>query len=96
MCSKICALRDMGSELERRQTIGRGLRLCVNQEGHRLRGFDVNTLTVIATESYEQFAENLQKEIEEDTPASGSASSKSTSSRPSSSRMKTGRRSLSA
>jgi len=64
---QICALRDMGSERERRQTIGRGLRLCVNQEGYRLRGFDVNTLTVIATESYEQFAENLQKEIEEDT-----------------------------
>jgi len=64
---QICALRDMGSERERRQTIGRGLRLCVNQEGHRLRGFDINTLTVIATESYEQFAENLQKEIEEDT-----------------------------
>ena len=57
----------MGTERERRQTIGRGLRLCVNQEGERLRGFDVNTLTVIATESYEQFAENLQKEIEEDT-----------------------------
>ena len=64
---QICALRDMGSELERRQTIGRGLRLCVNQEGHRLRGFDINTLTVIATESFEQFAENLQKEIEKDT-----------------------------
>jgi len=64
---QICALRDMGSERERRQTIGRGLRLCVNQEGLRLRGFDVNTLTVIATESYEQFAENLQKEIEADT-----------------------------
>lgn len=64
---QICALRDMGSERERRQTIGRGLRLCVNQEGCRLRGFDINTLTVIATESYEQFAENLQKEIEKDT-----------------------------
>ena len=64
---QICALRDMGSERERRQTIGRGLRLCVNQEGHRLRGFDINTLTVIATESFEQFAENLQKEIEKDT-----------------------------
>jgi len=61
---QICALRDMGTELERRQTIGRGLRLCVNQEGERLRGFDVNTLTVVATESYEQFAANLQKEIE--------------------------------
>jgi type III restriction enzyme len=64
---QICALRDMGTERERRQTIGRGLRLCVNQEGQRLRGFDINTLTVIATESYEQFAENLQKEIEKDT-----------------------------
>ncbi len=64
---QICALRDIGTERERRQTIGRGLRLCVNQDGLRLRGFDVNTLTVIATESYEQFAENLQKEIEADT-----------------------------
>jgi len=64
---QICALRDMSTERERRQTIGRGLRLCVNQEGHRLHGFDINTLTVIATESYEQFAENLQKEIEKDT-----------------------------
>ncbi len=64
---QICALRDMGTERERRQTIGRGLRLCVNQQGERLRGFEVNTLTVIATESYEDFASNLQKEIEEDT-----------------------------
>ncbi|MET3123942.1 type III restriction enzyme [Oxalobacteraceae bacterium GrIS 2.11] len=64
---QICALREMGTERERRQTIGRGLRLCVNQNGDRLRGFDVNTLTVIATENYEQFAENLQKEIEADT-----------------------------
>ena len=64
---QICALRGMGTERERRQTIGRGLRLCVNQQGERLRGFDVNTLTVVATEGYEQFAENLQKEIEDDT-----------------------------
>ena len=64
---QICALRDIGTDRERRQTIGRGLRLCVNQRGERLRGFDINTLTVIATEGYEQFAENLQKEIEEDT-----------------------------
>jgi len=54
-------------ERERRQTIGRGLRLCVNQNGERIRGFEVNTLTVVAMESYERFAENLQKEIEEDT-----------------------------
>ena len=64
---QICALRDISTEQERRQTIGRGLRLCVNQEGQRLHGFDVNTLTVVAKESYEAFAENLQKEIEEDT-----------------------------
>lgn len=64
---QICALREMGSERERRQTIGRGLRLCVNQEGQRVRGFEINTLTVIATEGYQQFAENLQKEIEADT-----------------------------
>lgn len=64
---QICTLRDIQIERERRQTIGRGLRLCVNQDGQRLRGFEVNTLTVVATESYEQFAENLQKEIEEDT-----------------------------
>jgi type III restriction enzyme len=64
---QICALREMTSEQQRRQTIGRGLRLCVNQQGERQRGFEINTLTVIATESYEQFAENLQKEIETDT-----------------------------
>ena len=64
---QICALRDIRTERERRQTIGRGLRLCVNQEGERLRGFEVNTLTVVAMESYEEFAENLQREIEHDT-----------------------------
>ena len=64
---QICALRDIRTERERRQTIGRGLRLCVNQDGERLRGFELNTLTVVAGESYEKFAENLQREIEADT-----------------------------
>ena len=64
---QICTLREIGTERERRQTIGRGLRLCVNQHGDRLRGHDPNTLTVIANESYEDFAENLQREIEADT-----------------------------
>ena len=64
---QICALRDIQTERERRQTIGRGLRLCVNQDGNRLHGFEINTLTVVATERYEEFAENLQREIEEDT-----------------------------
>jgi type III restriction enzyme len=64
---QICNLREMNTERERRQTIGRGLRLAVNQKGERLRGFAVNTLTVVANESYESFAENLQREIEQDT-----------------------------
>ena len=64
---QICTLRDIRTERERRQTIGRGLRLCVNQEGERQHGFDVNTLTVVAAESYEEFAENLQQEIETET-----------------------------
>lgn len=64
---QICTLRDIGSELARRQTIGRGLRLCVNQGGKRLRDNQINTLTVMATESYEDFARTLQKEIEKET-----------------------------
>ncbi len=63
---QICNFSTRETERWRRQTIGRGLRLCVNQNGDRLRGFAVNTLTVIAHESYEQFAENLQKDIEQD------------------------------
>ena len=64
---QICALRDVHTERERRQTIGRGLRLCVNRHGERVRGFEINTLTVVARESYEEFAEQLQREIEEET-----------------------------
>ena len=64
---QICNFSTRETERWRRQTIGRGLRLCVNQSGERLRGFAANTLTVIATETYEQFAENLQKDIENDT-----------------------------
>jgi type III restriction enzyme len=64
---QICTLRGIRTERERRQTIGRGLRLCVNQAGDRVRGFDVNTLTIMAGESYEEFASNLQREIEVDT-----------------------------
>jgi type III restriction enzyme len=64
---QICTLRDIRTERERRQTIGRGLRLCVNQDGQRLRGSEINTLTVVAMEGYKEFAENLQKEIETDT-----------------------------
>jgi len=64
---QICTLNESNSVIKKRQEIGRGLRLCVNQEGERVFGFDVNTLTVMANESYEEFAKQLQKEIEEDT-----------------------------
>lgn len=64
---QICSLREMGSERERRQTLGRGLRLCVNQEGERIRDEGINILTVIAGESYEAYAERLQNEIETET-----------------------------
>lgn len=64
---QICALREMGTERQRRQTIGRGLRIAVNQDGQRVRGRDVNILTVVARESYRQFADELQKEIERET-----------------------------
>lgn len=63
---QICVLRDIRTERERRQTIGRGLRLCVNQRGERVHGFEANTLTVIARERYEDFAEKLQQEMELD------------------------------
>lgn len=67
---QICTLRHTQSTISKRQEIGRGLRISVNDNGDRmdtsvLEGgfFDVNTLTVIANESYETFARDLQKEI---------------------------------
>jgi type III restriction enzyme len=65
---QICTLKESGgSDISRRQEIGRGLRLCVNQSGDRVYGFDTNTLTVVASESYEDFVRNLQKDIEQET-----------------------------
>ncbi|MEZ4527390.1 MAG: DEAD/DEAH box helicase family protein [Desulfobacterales bacterium] len=61
---QICTLREMGTERERRQTIGRGLRLPVNQEGERIFDEQISRLTVIANESFENFAKGLQAEIE--------------------------------
>jgi type III restriction enzyme len=68
---QICTLRDIRTERERRQSIGRGLRLCVDKNGERVQGFDTNTLTVIANESYEAFADGLQKELEDPTTGIG-------------------------
>lgn len=70
---QICTLKNANSEISKRQEIGRGMRLCVDKHGVRqdaeLLGkegvFDTNILTVIASESYEQFSKQLQKEIAE-------------------------------
>lgn len=69
---QICTLKQSSSEVRKRQEVGRGLRLCVNQDGERMDvnvlGNDVqnvNVLTVIASESYESFAKGLQAEIAE-------------------------------
>lgn len=63
---QICTLNETNSEIKKRQEIGRGLRLCVNQMGERLHGSAINTLTVMANESYEDYAKSLQHEYEDD------------------------------
>lgn len=63
---QICTLIESGDTITKRQKIGRGLRIAVDQDGNRVPGFDVNTLTVMANESYEEFARGLQTEYEED------------------------------
>jgi len=63
---QICTLNETQSELKKRQEIGRGLRLSVNQEGIRIQDTNINRLTVVANESYEDFAKQLQSEIEND------------------------------
>lgn len=62
---QICTLVETRDTLTKRQKIGRGLRLPVNQEGERCLDPDVNVLTVICNESYKDFASGLQKEFEE-------------------------------
>jgi len=63
---QICTLAESRSELKKRQEIGRGLRLCVNQAGERVHDRAVNRLTVVANEAYEDFARELQSELEAD------------------------------
>lgn len=60
---QICTLAESSSDTKKRQEIGRGLRLCVNKDGERVRDRAVNHLTVIANESYEDFASQLQTEM---------------------------------
>ena len=63
---QICTLNETASVLKKRQEIGRGLRLPVNQDGERVFDENLNKLTVVANESYEDFARTLQTEYEED------------------------------
>ncbi len=63
---QICTLNETRAVEKKRQEIGRGLRLPVNQDGERVHDETVNRLTVIANESYEDFARTLQTEFEED------------------------------
>ncbi len=69
---QICTLKQSGSDIRKRQEIGRGLRLCVNQSGERMdenalenRVHEINVLTVIAGESYDDFTRKLQSELAE-------------------------------
>ena len=62
---QICTLREISSEKQRRQTVGRGLRLPVTQSGYRMMDRRLNTLTVIANESYNNYVDHLQKEYAE-------------------------------
>ena len=64
---QICTLNETKSKDRKRQEIGRGLRLPVNQDGERIHDPQINRLTVIANEAYEDFARALQTEYEEDT-----------------------------
>lgn len=63
---QICTLNQTSSVMKKRQEIGRGLRLPVNQDGDRIQDDRINVLTVIANESYERYAETLQREYIED------------------------------
>lgn len=63
---QICVLRGMATEVQRRQSIGRGLRLCVDNQGNRRRDEGLNVLTVVSDEPFRKFADGLQKEIEDD------------------------------
>jgi len=62
---QICTLNDSNSNLKKRQEIGRGLRLPVNQGGERVHDENINILTVVANESYDLFAKALQTEMKE-------------------------------
>lgn len=64
---QVCTLIEQKSTFTCRQKVGRGLRLCVNQDGERIEDKNINILHVMANESFAEFADTLQKEIEDET-----------------------------
>ena len=64
---QVCTLIEQKSTFTCRQKVGRGLRLCVNQDGERIEDKNINILHVMANESFAEFAETLQREIETET-----------------------------
>ena len=64
---QVCTLIEQRSTFTQRQKIGRGLRLCVDSQGDRIEDRDINILHVMANESFAEFAESLQREIEQET-----------------------------
>lgn len=68
---QICTLNQTISEMKKRQEIGRGIRLAVNQSGDRVRDEKVNVLTVVANENYEAYVNRYQTELEEEYGAAG-------------------------
>ena len=63
---QICTLNQTASEIKKRQEIGRGVRLAVNQEGKRVHDGKLNVLTVVANESYRNYVNRLQTEVLEE------------------------------
>jgi len=63
---QICTLVETNSDLKRRQKIGRGLRICVNQQGKRVMDPNLNRLTVVVNESYKTFCKELQRDYEKE------------------------------
>ena len=64
---QVCTLIEQKSAFTARQKVGRGLRLCVNQDGERIEDRNINILHVMANESFAEFADTLQREIEQET-----------------------------
>lgn len=68
---QICTLNQTVSELRKRQEVGRGIRLCRDQDGERVHDERKNVLTVVANESYDRYVASLQREIEDEYGADG-------------------------